>query len=183
MRIIKWTFLILLITCFACSTAGDQVAKAVEKKAIEVKAVKKIAGLPPIYESFSDLAPVFQKQTDTVYVINFWATWCKPCVEELPYFETFNQKYLDKKVKVILISLDFKKKLESHLKPFLEKRQLTSEVLVLIDPDANTWINEINPEWSGAIPATLVYKRTKSAFFEAAFESVEELEGVVQPFL
>jgi len=102
------------------------------------------------------LAFIFQQKNDTTYVINFWATWCAPCVKELPYFEKLNQKYTDKKVKVILVSQDFSKQLEKKLKPFLEKNKLQSEVLVLIDPDANSWIDKVNPAWSGAIPATVI---------------------------
>ena len=145
--------------------------------------IKIIEGLPPIYENFEDLAFIFQQKNDTTYVINFWATWCAPCVKELPYFEELNQKYEDKKVKVILVSQDFSKQLETKLKPFLEKNKLQSEVLVLIDPDANSWIDKVNPVWSGAIPATVVYKSDKNEFYEKSFENFEELEEIITPFL
>src|SRR5690606_6809447 len=49
----------------------------------------------------------FQKKNDSIYVINFWATWCKPCIKELPAFEKIASEYADKKVKVLLVSLDF----------------------------------------------------------------------------
>jgi len=145
--------------------------------------IKIIEGLPPIYENFEDIEFIFQQKNDTTYVINFWATWCAPCVKELPYFEELNQKYTDKKVKVILVSQDFSKQLEKKLKPFLEKNKLQSEVLVLIDPDANSWIDKVNPAWSGAIPATVVYKGDKNEFYEKSFENFEELEEIITPFL
>ena len=66
----------------------------------------------PVYEKFSELESLFQFENDTTYVINFWATWCKPCIEELPYFESLHKKYQDKKVRVVLVSLDFDLSLE-----------------------------------------------------------------------
>ena len=64
--------------------------------------------------NFNELEPIFHYQNDTTYVINFWAMWCKPCVEELPYFETIRKNYSDKKVKVILVSLDFGNNVEER---------------------------------------------------------------------
>lgn len=145
--------------------------------------VKTLAGLPPIYNDFEDLAYIFQQKNDTTYVINFWSTWCAPCVKELPYFEALNQTYSDKKVKVILVSLDFPKQLETKLKPFLAKNNLQSEVLVLTDPDANSWVDKVNPTWSGAIPATVVYKGDKNEFYEKSFETLAELTEIITPFL
>lgn len=98
------------------------------------------------------------KEDDLTYVVNFWATWCKPCVKELPAFEELNTTYKDKKVKVVLASLDFPEKLESHVIPFVAKRNLQSEVVLLDDSDANYWIPAVSKEWSGAIPATLIVK-------------------------
>lgn len=92
---------------------------------------------------------------DTTYVINFWATWCKPCIEELPNFEALQKQYAGKPVQVILVSLDFAKDLEKKVIPFVNRRQLQSTVFLLDEPDQNAWIDTIDPSWSGAIPATL----------------------------
>lgn len=148
-----------------------------------VSTVKIIEGLPPIYENFEELAFIFQQENDTTYVINFWSTWCAPCVKELPYFEALTEKYATQNVKVILVSLDFPKQLETKLKPFLKENNLQSTVLVLTDPDANSWVDKVNPAWSGAIPATIVYQGTKNKFYEKAFESLAELEEIITPFL
>jgi len=71
------------------------------------------------------------KDDSKTYVINFWATWCAPCVKELPYFESLNANYTNKNVEVILVSLDFPKQIETKLIPFLKKKALKSEVVVL----------------------------------------------------
>ena len=127
---------------------------------------------------FEGLKPYLKKHNDTTYVVNFWATWCKPCVKELPYFEQLNENYKDKKVKVILVSLDFAKTYESNLIPFVKKRGLKSEVILLNDPDSNNWINKVDKTWSGAIPATIVYNSTSRNFYEKSF-TYNELDSVL----
>lgn len=106
--------------------------------------------------------------SDTLYIVNFWATWCKPCVAELPDFEKINLEYKDQKVKVLLVSLDFKEDLKSRLTPFLQKNQYASEVILLDESNANVFIDMIYKHWSGAIPATLFTKQNNSVneFFE-----------------
>ncbi len=61
----------------------------------------------PVFKKFEDFEYLLEKDNDTTYVINFWATWCLPCVKELPEFEEINQHFKDKKFKMILVSLDF----------------------------------------------------------------------------
>lgn len=93
---------------------------------------------------------------DTVYIINFWATWCAPCIEELPYFERFSTDRKQEPVKVLLVSLDFRSKLESTVKPFVKKMNLQNEVYLLNEKNQQTYIDKIDKNWSGAIPATLI---------------------------
>ena len=113
---------------------------------------------------------------DTTYVVNFWATWCGPCVKELPYFEELNAKYQDKAFKQILVSLDSPRKINSKVIPFIEKRKLQSEVVLLADGKYNNWIDRVDPRWSGAIPITLIYKNDEKLFYEKEFHSMEEIE-------
>lgn len=177
------TVFITMLFLTACQEATNTKSEAIKTNFPIAKTVKILPDLPPIYQHFDDLAPIFEHKNDTTYVINFWSTWCAPCVKELPYFEDLTAKYANQKVKVILVSLDFPKQLETKLKPFLKENNLQSEVLVLIDPDANSWVDKVNPKWSGAIPATIVYKGNKNKFYEKAFENLAELEEVVTPFL
>ena len=133
---------------------------------------------------YNGLEYFLTKSNDTTYVVNFWATWCVPCVEELPYFEKLNAGYADKKVKVLLVSLDMHKKIESNLIPFIENKKLQSDVVLLRDPDADTWIRKIDTTWSGAIPATVIYNKDNRKFFEQQFtyEGLEkELNNFIKP--
>ena len=183
MQRIIYIFLVSFVFLISCGEPHTQKTDTTKAEPPITKSVKIIPGLPPIYENFEDLAYLFKQQNDTTYVINFWSTWCAPCVKELPYFENLHQKYQQEKVKVILVSLDFPKQLETKLKPFLKEHHLQSEVLVLTDPDANSWVDRVNPTWSGAIPATVVYKGQQNEFHEKSFENLAELEEVLSPFL
>ncbi len=122
------------------------------------------------------------KDKNKTYVINFWATWCAPCVKELPYFEELNTNYDSKNVEVVLVSLDFPNKIESKLIPFIEKRNLKSEVVVLDDVKSNEWIPKVNENWTGAIPATVIYNEGLTKFYERSF-TYKELETELKPFL
>ncbi len=139
-----------------------------------------IVNKPVVYDLYEDMDWIFNQKNDTTYVINFWATWCKPCVEELPFFIELDNTYRDEKVKLILVSLDFKNQIDKKLIPFIETHKLEPEVVVLADPDANKWIPKIADEWSGAIPATLVYNKNQRSFYEQSFESFEELNTILK---
>ena len=127
------------------------------------------------------LEKVMSSSKDTVYVINFWATWCKPCIEELPYFEEAHTFYAASNVRILLVSLDMPSELERTLVPFIQKKKLQSEIVLLNEPDPNVWIDKIEPTWTGSLPATLIFNGSskKRMFFEKQI-SKEELFSTIQ---
>lgn len=94
-------------------------------------------------------------KTHKIQIVNFWATWCAPCVKELPLFEKLNAQSLPG-IQITLVSLDLDLDPDpAKVYKFISRKNLQSQVLLLNEPDANLWIDKISPVWSGAIPATL----------------------------
>jgi thiol-disulfide isomerase/thioredoxin len=132
--------------------------------------------------NFDELYKSIDLSSNNTYVINFWATWCRPCVKELPYFEYVNDQYSDKNVKVFLVSLDFPSQIESKIKPYIFTKKIRSKVLLLDDPDLITWIPKVSDKWGGGIPATLIVNRSNYNFYPNPFNQeslVNEINKVL----
>jgi len=95
-------------------------------------------------------------------------------VKELPHFEKLSAEYKNSPLKVLLISLDTRSKMNQTVVPFVKKRGLSNEVFLLDEKDQQVYINRIDSSWSGALPATLMMKQQHRKFFEQEF-SYEEL--------
>lgn len=130
---------------------------------------------------FNDLQAKYSNSSDTLYLVNYWATWCKPCVEELPDFIKLNKELKAEKFKMILVSLDFPSQIESRVIPFIKDHQIQSEVVVL-DDDANVWINLVDKDWDGDIPVTQIIQKGKKEFFNSRLTYLE-LKNIVEPKL
>jgi thiol-disulfide isomerase/thioredoxin len=103
---------------------------------------------------------------DSTYVVNFWATWCAPCVKELPHFEKLQAEFKSEKLAVLLVSVDFKSKLNSAVIPFVKRKNMKNEVFLLNESSPQEYIDRIEPTWSGSIPATIFIKGDKRKFLE-----------------
>jgi thiol-disulfide isomerase/thioredoxin len=108
---------------------------------------------------FDELKNLIQSKNSEIKVINFWATWCAPCVKELPLFEKLEQQKISD-VKIELVNLDFLEKL-NNVKKFVLRKGITSEVFLLDETDYNSWIDKVDTSWGGAIPATLFIKNLR----------------------
>lgn len=134
----------------------------------------------PVYESFDEIAPLFEQQNDTTYVINFWATWCKPCVEELPFFVKLSEQYDKKPLRIVLVSLDFKKDISTKLPKFIQEFPLDLPVVALTDKNQAAWIDRVDSRWSGTIPITVIYKNGLRFFVNKPFNTYLELEEQIE---
>lgn len=175
----KYTFFLLLlgVLMFSCKSNQEKTEDPITDEPVHSEQIPL-----KIYESFSMLAPRLQTQSDTTYIVNFWATWCKPCVAELPHFMDIADTYKNEKVKLLYVSLDFKKQIDSKLRPFLAEGKLKGEVVVITDHDFNGWIDKVSPSWQGSIPATLIFNKDKREFFEDSF-TYKELEKELKKYL
>ncbi|MCB0570707.1 MAG: TlpA family protein disulfide reductase [Phaeodactylibacter sp.] len=180
---LSFALLLFTFSCNAQPEAGQQEAPAVSSPSLAATAWPApdtvLQGIP-IYATFDKIEPLLHIHNDTTYIINFWATWCAPCVAELPHFDELVDAYEGQKVRVILVSLDFPRQFETKLAPFVREHQLKPTVVALADGRYNDWIDKVSPEWSGAIPATLAYKGEKVAFLEQSIHSPEEVQALVE---
>lgn len=127
-----------------------------------------------------DLEHLTFTQNDSTYVVNFWATWCSPCVKEIAYFEELHRQSETSRVKVLLVSLDFPNQIERRVIPFLKEKNITAPVLLMTDLDYNSWIDRVDPGWSGALPATLIYNKEERLFLEKELSRDELFKHVNQ---
>jgi thiol-disulfide isomerase/thioredoxin len=113
--------------------------------------------------------------SDSVLVINFWATFCKPCVEEIPYLLKICKKYKSQKVKLVLVSLDPPSEYPAKVKAYIKKNKFTAINFWLAETDADYFCPQIDKKWSGSIPATLIVNKARNyrSFFEQPFKEAE----------
>ncbi len=133
---------------------------------------------------FEELAKMMSQKNDTTYIFNFFATWCVPCVKEFPAFQHFSSHNADKKIRLIFVSLDFKKDFRKRLLPFLKKNHVRNEVVLLDETDYNSWIDRVDTSWDGNLPATLVINNGKHlrTMFAREF-TYASLDAAMKPFL
>jgi thiol-disulfide isomerase/thioredoxin len=171
---IKKSIFILFLSLSFISCKKEASKEVVKEEINKISSVKRY--------NYKELKPLLEKDDGKTYIVNFWATWCAPCVKELPYFEKINQEYLDKNVVVLLVSLDFPKQVEKKLIPFINKKKIKSEVVLLNDINEDIWIKAINESWSGSLPATLIYNKNNRKFYEKSFNYLT-LENELKTFI
>jgi len=119
--------------------------------------------------SLADLEQRFDQGRDTIFVVNFWATWCRPCVEELPSFDKLLRDQAKAPVVVLLVSLDPISKKTTTVEPFLRKKGYACEASILTETKAHVWIDKVDPSWSGSIPATWFVTKGRRRLYEQEF--------------
>lgn len=135
--------------------------------------------------NFNELQTILNKNDNKLYVVNFWATWCSPCVMELPDFIKVNNIYKNNPhFKMILVSLDMAKEVETNVRPFLKKNNIDAQVYLLDDnKHMNEWIPAIDKNWTGAIPATVLYRNGKKLEFRESKLQKSELVQIINKHL
>jgi thiol-disulfide isomerase/thioredoxin len=123
----------------------------------------------------------FADQSDSVLVINFWATFCVPCIAELPYFHSISNKYKKQGVKLLLVSLDFEEYYPAKIRELAKKRNYTAEIVWLDEEKPDEFCPRVDKSWTGSMPATLfINKKTGYRKFVEAEMKPEELEKEVR---
>ena len=133
---------------------------------------------------YEELFKMIQQPSDQLIAVNFWATWCGPCVEEMPHFVEVNEKYKDNKnFKLLFVSMDRAKQLDK-VKQFILDKGINAEVVLLDDNKRmNEWIPAIDKSWSGNIPVTAFYQNGEKVHFVGSEMNKSELETIIQSYM
>jgi thiol-disulfide isomerase/thioredoxin len=106
--------------------------------------------------SIGDIENIKNENSGKVIVINFWASWCKPCTDEFPALVKLNEEYKDRNFRLIFISLDFKEEVSTKLLPFLKNNNVDFTSYYLDDNNPDEIMDYFNKKWDGGIPATFI---------------------------
>jgi len=118
---------------------------------------------PPVIRDITikQLETLLSEKQQGLIIINLWATWCPPCVAELPYFGNIYKHYSEKEVHLYLVNIEGKDSKEKVLKPFLERRPLPCPVYLLVEGNPDDLAQVLKTPLTGALPVTLIYKGGK----------------------
>lgn len=151
MRINPFLFcgtVVLSILVAGCSNHENQDAQLKSGAEVSVE-------VDPVDEAgFKDLVA---NRNGKILLLNMWATWCIPCREEFPDLVKIANEYANENVEVVGISADFPDEVDSKIIPFLKSQNVSFKNYVKDFQDDGVFIDMVNPNWSGALPATFVY--------------------------
>ena len=158
----SWNLLFVFVLFFSCREANSQ-------------------SIPSW--KITDLEEYIAK-SDAPVIINFWATYCGPCIKEIPYFQEVVKQYEKKGVNLLLVSLDFKESFPDKISSFADKRNFTSPIVWLDETDADYFCPKVDSAWSGVMPATLFINNKKGhrSFFEEEM-SKDQFETEIKKIL
>src|SRR5690554_1800763 len=173
MRKILFNGSLMLLFLTACQSKSESKAEQIDNQQLT------------LITDYNDLFSKFTQKDDKLYVINYWATWCKPCVEELPEFMEVNKELeVNPNFKMILVSLDKASALDTTVKDFIEKNNIPTDVYLLSDNKRQMqWIPLVNERWSGAIPSTAIYKNGEQLEFTEGQLNKSELKSLIEKHL
>ena len=121
------------------------------------------------------------EENQQLRIINFWATFCAPCIKEMPQFEEAKDSYSTKGVDIYLVSLDFVEDIEK-VKKFISNKDLKNKILLLDEIDYNSWIDKVDKRWSGAIPTTLFIKNNEQKIVQRELRD-GELKEIIETYM
>ena len=151
---------VLLVFCTARSSAQ------------EIKEVK-----------ITELEKIIKESTRPL-VVNFWATWCRPCIEEIPWFQRVVSSHQADSVELILVSVDYREEYPAGIENTAAKRNFTATIYWLNETNADYFCPRVDPKWSGAVPATLfVNNKTGYRKFMEEQVSREKLDNEIKAIL
>jgi thiol-disulfide isomerase/thioredoxin len=128
-----------------------------------------------------DLEALRESNKGKVVLVNFWATWCVPCVKEFPEIVQLYKDYKKKDFKVIFISVDSPEEIDNKVKPFLNKKNVDFVTYYSNFDDVGDLINSFDKKWGGDIPATYIFNKSgKITSTLQGKKSYDEFEDAIE---
>ena len=136
---------------FGCSVKWKGKEKDVERF------MAKLAAEPVAVELVDEkaLRELRENKTDKVRMVNFWATWCGPCVTEFPDLVEIHRMYRHRNFELVTVAVNFPDEKPEVLE-FLKQRQASGKNLLLGSEDKDKLLGTFGEAWRGAVPLTLV---------------------------
>ena len=123
-------------------------------------------------------------QRGHVVLVNFWATWCGPCVAEFPAIVQVSRQYQSRGLTTIAVSADSLQDRQTKVEPFLTKQGAAFPVYLEQSADPEDFINAFDPSWQGDLPRTFIYdragRRVKTLTGE---QTAQSLAAAIKPYL
>jgi thiol-disulfide isomerase/thioredoxin len=142
---------LLIAACIACIVAGLPGA---------LSGRQKYAILPPVAViSVEQLHDLIRRDSGNVVLVNAWATWCQPCIEELPRLARLSKEYAEKPLRIILVSADEAELAATSVKKTLTGAGIVLQTYLVAGGGDEYFINSMSPKWSGALPTTFLYDK------------------------
>ncbi len=121
-----------------------------------------------------DLKSLRKNSTGKLLLIDFWATWCGPCREELPKFETMFRMYGHRAFDLVTVSINYPDEKPGVLKA-LNGEHATNTNLILGSTDIYSQLAAFDPKWNAAVPYTLLIRPDGEIVYKST-GSVDELQ-------
>jgi thiol-disulfide isomerase/thioredoxin len=119
------------------------------------------------------------KTSDHPVVLSFWATWCAPCIHEIPWLQAAIEKQRDQKVEYVLVSLDFPDAYPKKIAGFAKQMNFTATLFWLDETNADHFCPKIDEKWSGGIPANL-FINNKTGYRKFIGRQLTDRQAIVE---
>lgn len=112
-----------------------------------------------------------EQRRGTIVLVNFWATWCRPCLEEIPILQRLHEAYRDAGFTLVAVSLDQPDSADALVRPFMEKWFPGFDSYLSLEREMDDIVSSVDPAWNEILPTSYLLDRNGV--------TVERIQGVL----